>query len=61
MTVPLLYGESKATARERAHELLETVGLEPAQYARSTRTSCPAVSGSASASHAPWRPTRRCC
>ena len=34
MTVPLLYGESKATARERAHELLETVGLEPAQYAR---------------------------
>src|SRR5688572_19125233 len=34
MTVPLLYGESKATARERAHELLETVGLEPGQYAR---------------------------
>lgn len=34
MTVPLLYGESKATARERAHELLELVGLEPGQYAR---------------------------
>src|SRR6478609_371555 len=34
MTVPLLYGESKSTARERAHELLDTVGLEPAQYAR---------------------------
>src|SRR6478735_653237 len=34
MSVPLLYGESKATARERAHELLETVGLEPGQYAR---------------------------
>jgi osmoprotectant transport system ATP-binding protein len=34
MTVPLLYGESKATARERAHELLATVGLDPEQYAR---------------------------
>ena len=33
MTVPLLYGESKATARTRAHELLETVGLDPGQYA----------------------------
>ncbi|MEO5663809.1 MAG: ATP-binding cassette domain-containing protein [Nocardioides sp.] len=33
MTVPLLYGESKATARARALELLETVGLDPAQYA----------------------------
>ena len=33
MTVPLLYGESKATARSRALELLETVGLDPAQYA----------------------------
>ena len=34
MTVPLLYGESKATARERAHELLGMVGLDPADYAR---------------------------
>jgi osmoprotectant transport system ATP-binding protein len=33
MTVPLLYGESKATARRRAHELLDLVGLDPAQYA----------------------------
>ncbi|WP_425465812.1 ABC transporter ATP-binding protein [Nocardioides rubriscoriae] len=33
MTVPLLYGESKTTARRRAHELLELVGLDPAQYA----------------------------
>jgi len=33
MTVPLLYGESKATARERALELLDTVGLDPATYA----------------------------
>jgi osmoprotectant transport system ATP-binding protein len=33
MTVPLLYGESKSTARERAHELLGMVGLEPGQYA----------------------------
>lgn len=33
MTVPLLYGESKATARARAMELLEVVGLDPARYA----------------------------
>ncbi len=32
MTVPLLYGESKATARQRASELLEMVGLDPATY-----------------------------
>jgi len=32
MTVPLLYGESKATARERAHHLLDLVGLDPATY-----------------------------
>ena len=33
MTVPLLYGESKATARTRAFELMEMVGLDPATYA----------------------------
>ncbi len=33
MTVPLLYGESRATARERAHELMELVGLDVATYA----------------------------
>jgi osmoprotectant transport system ATP-binding protein len=33
MTVPLLYGESKATARERAHTLMDLVGLDPATYA----------------------------
>ncbi|QZY30714.1 ABC transporter ATP-binding protein [Nocardioides coralli] len=33
MTVPLLYGESKQTARERAHELMTLVGLEPETYA----------------------------
>jgi osmoprotectant transport system ATP-binding protein len=33
MTVPLLYGESRATARRRADELLELVGLDPATYA----------------------------
>ncbi len=33
MTVPLLYGESKATARERAHALMDLVGLEPSTYA----------------------------
>ncbi len=32
MTVPLLYGESKSVARERANELLDTVGLDHAQY-----------------------------
>jgi osmoprotectant transport system ATP-binding protein len=32
MTVPLLYGESKATARERAHELMALVGLDPELY-----------------------------
>jgi osmoprotectant transport system ATP-binding protein len=32
MTVPLLYGESKATARDRAHELLSLVGLDPDLY-----------------------------
>lgn len=32
MTVPLLYGESKATARARAHELMSLVGLDPEQY-----------------------------
>ncbi len=33
MTVPLLYGESRRTARERAEELLGLVGLDPAGYA----------------------------
>jgi osmoprotectant transport system ATP-binding protein len=33
MTVPLLYGESKAKARKRAIELMELVGLDPATYA----------------------------
>jgi osmoprotectant transport system ATP-binding protein len=33
MTVPLLYGESKATARKRAHELMRLVGLDPDTYA----------------------------
>jgi osmoprotectant transport system ATP-binding protein len=32
MTVPLLHGESKHTARDRARQLLELVGLDPAQY-----------------------------
>lgn len=33
MTVPLLYGESKAHARSRATELMKLVGLDPATYA----------------------------
>ena len=61
MTVPLLYGESKATARERAHELLDTVGLDPSSTPGATRTSCPVVSGSASASPARSPRTRPCC
>ncbi|HEY8557033.1 MAG TPA: ATP-binding cassette domain-containing protein, partial [Actinomycetes bacterium] len=32
MTVPLLYGESTATARQRARELMELVGLDPVTY-----------------------------
>ena len=32
MTVPLLYGESKSVARQRANELLDLVGLDPATY-----------------------------
>src|SRR3954447_11758786 len=32
MTVPLLYGESRSVARQRANELLELVGLDPATY-----------------------------
>ena len=33
MTVPLLYGESKAKARQRAHELMEMVGLDVSTFA----------------------------
>jgi osmoprotectant transport system ATP-binding protein len=33
MTVPMLYGESKSIARQRAHELMDLVGLDPATYA----------------------------
>src|SRR3954449_669310 len=32
MTVPLLYGESRSVARQRALELLELVGLDPERY-----------------------------
>ena len=33
MTVPLLHGESRSAARQRAQELMELVGLDPATYA----------------------------
>jgi osmoprotectant transport system ATP-binding protein len=33
MTVPLLYGESKSRARQRAHELMEMVGLDVETFA----------------------------
>ena len=62
MTVPLLYGESKSTARERARELhAHRRASTPTSTPTATRTSCPAASASASAWPAPWRPTRRCC
>ena len=49
MTVPLLYGETKATARERAHELMDAGRPRPRRRTpTATRTSSPAVSGSGS-------------
>ncbi|MET0840159.1 MAG: ATP-binding cassette domain-containing protein, partial [Marmoricola sp.] len=33
MTVPLLYGESRATAQARAEELMSLVGLDPTEFA----------------------------
>ena len=33
MTVPLLYGESKAVAKKRAEELMHLVGLDPSEFA----------------------------
>ena len=33
MTVPLLYGEDRATAKSRAEELMDLVGLDPAEFA----------------------------
>ena len=62
MTVPLLYGESKATARERAHELLDAGRPRPGRRTpTATRTSSPAASGSGSAWPGRWPRTRRCC
>ena len=37
MTVPLLLGESRATARERAHELMDLVGLDVETWGRLRR------------------------
>ena len=49
----------KAEARARAMELLERVGLPTGVRRAATPPSSPAASSSASASPAPWRPTRR--
>ena len=62
MTVPLLYGESRATARERAHELLDDGrarprAVRPSLSARALRR----ASASGSASPGRWPPTRRSC
>ena len=62
MTVPLLYGESKSTARERAHELMDLVGPRPGDVRRPLPA--PALRRSAAARRAwrgRWPPTRRCC
>ena len=48
MTVPLLYGESKATARERAASCWTSSAWTRRPTATATRTSSPAVSGSGS-------------
>ena len=62
MTVPLLYGESKATARERASRAARHWSAStPRRTATATRTSSPAASGSGSAWPGRWPPTRRCC
>ena len=62
MTVPLLYGETKATARERAHELLSTWSASTRPRSpTATRTSSPAASGSGSAWPGRSPRTRRCC
>ena len=37
MTVPLLYGESKAVAKKRAEELMHLVGLDPSEFADNLR------------------------
>ena len=54
--------ELKGWAREaqrRALEMLALVGL--ADFADTTRGSCPAACSSASRSPGPWPPTLRCC
>ena len=59
-TVPLLLGWSKKKARDRAMELMETVGLTP-EMARRYPGSSPAASSSASAWPGRSPRTRRCC
>ena len=61
VTVPRLLGWPKARRRERADELLELVGLDPARYRDRYPRSSSAASGSASASRGRWPPTRRSC
>ena len=60
MTVPLLYGESKATAKTRAEELMHLVGLDPAEFADRYPTSSPGDSASGWASRVHSPPTRPC-
>ena len=61
MTVPLLYGESKSTARTRAYELMELVGLDPALYADRYPHQLSGGQRQRVGVARAWLPTRRCC
>ncbi len=62
MTVPLLYGESKADRpRARPRAARRWSGSTPRRTPTATRTSSPAASSSGSAWPGRWPPTRRCC
>ena len=62
MTVPLLYGESKSVARQRAMRAAgRWWGSTRRRTATATRTSSPAANSSGSAWPGRWPRTRRCC
>ena len=55
---PFVHGMARGPARERAHELLQAVGLDPGLFAGAIPTSCRAASASASTSRGPWPSSR---